>query len=198
METIHFNNLGQWTLHKSKDRFDPTAEYDTPAGRARKDWTTNPDPKVARDAKYKIPYMTGDARRRALSKLTASTEYRKNQDTGENEFLLHRGMSGQELGQHHDIDNSQVNYPEDTRTSWTTNKKVAHRQAHYEDVPGKVVSAWVPESSLISSLRQYGGPTDYDKKLTSTEDEWIVGHDKPFEHHSINNSVNPRTIDDTV
>ena len=195
MENVTFNNLGQWYLHKKrKEKFDPTAEYDTPAGKARKDWTTNPDPDKAREAKNNIPRMEGDAKYRAISKLTASTEFRKNPETGDHEFLLHRGMSNAELDQHHDVNNSKVSYPKDVRTSWTTNKKIAHRQAYYEDEPGKVVSAWVPSKQLISSMKQYGGPTDYDKKLTNTEDEWIVNHDNPFDHHEVNQSVNPRTI----
>ena len=195
MDKISYNQHGQWTLIKSaKPRFDPKSEWGSEAGKARSTWTADDtEPDAASAAKYSIPKMTGTARVRALSKLTGSTEHRRNPNTGKVEFLLHRGMSNDEASQN--IANNSASYPHKTRTSWTPNASVAHRQAYYEEPRGKVVSAWIPEEHLHSSMRQYGSEDPNVRKLTSHEDEWIVEHPKSsIEVHGISDAVKPKKI----
>lgn len=195
MEEIKTNSLGQWRLVKSaKPKFDPRSEWTSSGGQARSSWVSDAtDPEEARQAKASIPKMEGPARIRAISKLTAATQHRRNPNTGKLEFLLHRGMSTGEAGAN--VKQSNTQYPEGTQTSWTPKLEIAHRQAYYEEPRGKVVSAWVPEDALHSSMRQYSGPTSRMRALTSKEDEWIVNHlSTPHELHQITDAQNPRKI----
>lgn len=176
MEKLSINRHGQWSLEKAnKPKFDPRETWSSSAGKAIADWVSDEsDPTAASAAKAQIPRMEGPARTRAISKLTASTEHRRNPNTGKLEFLLHRGMSMNEADTH--IKGDLAAHPAGTRTSWTPNAKVAHRQAYYEEPRGQVVSAWVPEDALHSSMRQFSGPTKRHKALARQEDEWIVQH----------------------
>lgn len=195
MERLNINSLGQWSLEKtSKPKFDPRETWTSSAGRAMADWVSDEsEPSAAAAAKASIPKMEGAARTRALSKLTASTQYRKNPNTGKLEFLLHRGMSTGEASTH--IKEDSVAHPGETKTSWTPNIKVAHRQAYYEEPRGKVVSAWVPEEALHSSMRQYSGSTERHKVLARQEDEWIVNHpNSGMKLHNIINAIRPKDI----
>lgn len=195
MEKLNINHHGQWSLEKtSKPKFDPRETWSSPAGKAMADWVSDEsDPASASAAKAKIPRMEGPARIRAISKLAASTQYRRNPDTGKLEFLLHRGMSNGEADTH--VKDDVVAHPADTKTSWTPNIKVAHRQAYYEEPRGKVVSAWVPEDVLHSSMRQFSGPTDRHKALAREEDEWIVKHPSSgMLTHNIVEAVRPKDL----
>jgi 8-oxo-dGTP pyrophosphatase MutT (NUDIX family) len=103
-----------------------------------------------------------NARSRALLKLHARTQVRKNPKSGEKEFLLHRGMNSME----HDSILSAGGTSD--KTSWTPDLKIAQSFADdysdtdpemiadYEKEYGKklspnfpkVVSAWIPEKQI--------------------------------------------------
>jgi hypothetical protein len=195
MERLNINRYGQWSLEKAnKLKFDPRETWHSPAGKAMADWVSDEsEPLAAATAKAQIPRMEGAARTRALSKLTAATQHRRNPNTGKLEFLLHRGMSTDEADTH--IKDGSVAHPSGTRTSWTPNAKVAHRQAYYEEPKGKVISAWVPEDALHSSIRQYSGSTERHKILARQEDEWIVHHGSSgMALHGIVDGVRPKDL----
>lgn len=134
--------------------------------------------------------MEGAARIRSMSKLAGSTEYRRNPETNEVEFLLHRGMSTDELDLHHNQEKGHTDYHPSTINGWTPNRSVAHDFGVYggeggDAAPGHVASAWVPESQLHSSMRQYGGKDKITQSMTRDEDEWLVSHGNPIAHHEV-------------
>lgn len=180
MEKLRFHINGQWSLEKAVPKFDPKKEWGSTADAARREWAHKGR------GREKIPRMEGDVRTRAVAKLSGRTQWRRGKDGLE--FLLHRGMSSEELRDNHKDDT--VRYNEDSKTSWTPNEKLAHRFAHTEmGNKGKVVSAWVPQEHLHSSMRQYGAG---DPEMLREEDEWIVSHEKPFDHHSVSEPKHPR------
>lgn len=94
-----------------------------------------------------VPKHEGPIKFRALNKLSNYTKSRKNPETGELEFLLHRGMHENELERH---ENKIVT----NKTSWTPHLGVAADFAKdYSDVgaePTHVVSAWIPAKHMHS------------------------------------------------
>ena len=177
MEKVIFNNLGQWTLRKSE-----ISEHSDEGKKARAHWVWEKTGDEALTAKYLIPRME-EKRSEALSDLSKMTQSRINAN-GEKEYLLHRGGSSG-----HDRE-----YHKEERTSWTPNLKFAHRQAYYEDKPGKVKSAWISESQLHSSLGHYDYDNPQTHKTAKAEHEWIVTHQKPLQMEQITDAVNPRKI----
>lgn len=186
-EAVSMNKHGQWSiepLEKKKPAFNPRGEQETAAAELRDRWINFDDG----EARQKIPRMEGSARTRSMSKLAGSTDYRRNPESNEVEFLMHRGMSSGELDMHHNKDKGHTNYKKDTINGWTPNKSVAHDFGVHggDGDPGHVTSAWVPESQLHSSMRQYGGKDDMTQKMTHDEDEWLVSHNNPMQHHEVN------------
>lgn len=183
--TLNKNN-DQWSveyLEKKKPSFNPRKEQDSAAAELRDRWVNFDDG----EARQKIPRMEGSARTRSMSKLAGSTDYRRNPETNEVEFLLHRGMSQGEHDTHHNHDKGHTNYRDDTINGWTPNKSVAHDFGVYggDGEAGHVASAWVPESQLHSSMKQYGGKDPDTQKMTRDEDEWLISHKNPMQHHEI-------------
>jgi GNAT superfamily N-acetyltransferase len=148
-----------------------------------------------------LPKMEGAARLRALNKLAAKTHVRKDPKTGERLFLMHRGMGREEYKGAHDHKNGYTKYEIGERTSWTPKYDVPY---DFATAGGGVVSAWIPESSIIHSLNQFNSPTQEGienrnkpfgpkkpngrkeaggRSITERdEDEFIVQHDRPFLH----------------
>jgi len=186
-EAVLMNKHGQWAiepLEKKKPAFNPRKEQESDAAELRDRWINFDDG----EARQKIPRMEGSARTRSMSKLAGSTDYRRNHETNEVEFLMHRGMSQGEHDTHHNHDKGHTNYKEDTINGWTPNKSVAHDFGVHGGEPdekGHVASAWVPESQLHSSMKQYGGKDPSTQKMTRDEDEWLVNHESPMQHHEI-------------
>jgi len=122
-----------------------------------------------------IPKLEGAGRVRALHKLHAKTDVRVNKETGQREFLLHRGMGPSEYNSH-----TGTRTNNSGRTSWTPNKSVAHDfasdYADHGDVGEKnngygtsgVVSAWMPEDSIHHIPNQIGSKfaDTFDNKAT--------------------------------
>jgi hypothetical protein len=96
---------------------------------------------------------------RALHKLHGLTEARRNSETGEREFLLHRGMG---LDEKNYTAVGDAHYKNTQASSWTPNKEVAGRfgetygAADEVDHPPIVLSAWIPESKIGVSVPQTG------------------------------------------
>lgn len=93
-----------------------------------------------------LPRHEGPVRFRAINRLFAQTQHRRNPNTGDLEFLLHRGMSVVEHGAHHA---GKI----DKKTSWSTRPDIAHNFAvDYSDdeydQDGSVVSAWIPAKQM--------------------------------------------------
>ncbi len=124
--------------------------------------------------------MSTPARLRALHHLSARTRVRQNPETGEHEFLLHRGMSAEEYRHStnpvnitHDKvisgnkkPDGMINHSEST--SWTPRYDLA-RMFAYDYAGGdltepgykkginmNIASAWVPASAIAMIPKQYG------------------------------------------
>ncbi|MEM4379142.1 MAG: hypothetical protein QXL01_00445, partial [Thermoplasmatales archaeon] len=104
---------------------------------------------------FKDRPMAESERARVIHKLHNQTQVRKNPETGEREFLLHRGASSDEvssadLGTH---------IGHNKHTSWTPNYLTAHSFAlEHQHAPGpdsinqahdRVLSAWISEKSIV-------------------------------------------------
>ena len=63
----------------------------------------------------KIPQMSSNSKIRALNKLMSRTKWRKNNQTGEREFLLHRQMGDYEFSKK--VNNEKISH--DKESSWT-------------------------------------------------------------------------------
>ena len=128
-----------------------------------------------------IPKMNPNAKVRALHKLGRKTLVRKHPTTGERLFLLHRGMSSDEHQANHKDGAS--TYPPGSTTSWTPSLDVAEGfSSDYRKpgIPGKVASAWVPESEIHSIPNQVLRPNE-DTQFR-TENEVVVNHSTPHFH----------------
>ena len=186
-EAVSLNKHGQWSLNepleKKKPAFNPRKEQESDAAGLRDKWINFDDD----SARQKMPRMEGSARTRSMSKLAGSTDYRRNSETNEVEFLMHRGMSQGEHDNHHNHETGHTDYGKDAINGWTPNKSVAHDFGMYggDGEAGHVASAWVPESQLHSSMRQYGGKDSITQKMTRDEDEWLISHNNPIQHHEV-------------
>lgn len=145
-----FSTLGKSELKKGVKKLYPFNPANVPEGerRAVEEWQ---DMESA-SARENIPEMDPNAKGRALHKLHAKTQVRKNPNTNQREFLLHRAMSGQEFL--NNSTNGNMNH-EYGMSSWTPHFEAAN--AHAEANNNKhVVSAWVPESHIHYVVPQIG------------------------------------------
>lgn len=180
MEKINFDNNGQWDLTKTDHRLPAEDHHSNWVWDAIGDQSTTD---AAREAKRNIPAMVGEHRDKSLNILGKQTQVRSNPDSGEREFLLHRG--GHNLDRQHD--------PYE-RTSWTPVPKTAHRQAYYDDVPGQVASAWIPENQLHSGLAHYTYKDPQTQRTANEEQEWLVTHKKDIKLNDIQDARRPKDI----
>src|SRR5690606_17039991 len=110
----------------------------------------------AKEERARIPAISGNARERALHKLSAATKIRRGEN-GEREFLLHRGASDEEHAE-----SIKYGYAlQNSHSSWTPDYNVALRFASKygnANKPAKhnVMSAWVPESQIHHIPKQLG------------------------------------------
>lgn len=157
------------------------------------------DPKDIREG---LSRMHQHANVRAMNKLMSMTKWRRNPDSGEREFLLHRGMSPEEYNTNVNHDEGVVHH-KDQRSSWTpdyTKAKDFTKPDYLEDanIPVtstapddeyKVVSAWIPESKIVHMPKMYGrtnyasrgrphGENEY-----AQENEVIVNHNHRSQIH---------------
>src|ERR1039457_72088 len=139
-------------------------------------WVSKEDPK-AREQLGMIG-MEPNARVRALHKLHANTEVRRNPKTNEREFLLHRGFGSTQVQNLNDnkFDSTKprLDKPKNKRTipytSWSVDPKETHTSDH-------MVSAFVPESKIAFYIPQYNrmpGLNETANQLGQDEKEVIV------------------------
>lgn len=102
--------------------------------------------------------MDDNNRKRALHKLSGVTQTRRHPETGEREFLLHRGISPKEKNSMFDRTGKKPQSKYDAPTSFTPNIAVAsgfstkYRSRGAENM----ISAWIPESQISNIPKQYG------------------------------------------
>jgi hypothetical protein len=141
----------------------------------------------------KIPRQEGNVRQRGFHKLHGLTDVKTHPETGERMLLLHRGMGEDEFGGLMDS-----GFDKQYTSSWTPKLSIAQEQA--DNNKGLVLSSWIPESQIQSSLSAYGETEesrskfiDPESSMTQEEHEIIVNphqldiHDefqKPFEQTS--------------
>lgn len=136
---------------KPEHRLDPMAESTL----AR--WQSEDHESEDRDA---TPSMDPNPRLRALHRLAANTFVRTNVK-GEREYLLHRGMSQEEMDKVRQP-NGTINH--DIASSWTPRYNTAKNFASTTDADGRhfvIANAWVPESSIRIVPKQYGALDRY-------------------------------------
>ena len=189
---------------QSRNKFDTRSPEVQQIASDQQKWTGSREDKATRGD---LPRMEGAARVRALHKLHSKTQVRVN-PSGEREFLMHRGVGNEERKNKNDDVNGKTNYTKFAVTSWSPHKHIAQRFAEYrspnwQDPKDNIVSAWIPESSISHSVRQYNthDASTYDGVKNKTipkvglkvgrdynqrsEDEYIVDHSsgKHFDHH---------------
>jgi hypothetical protein len=123
--------------------------------------------------------MDPNAKARALHKLHASTEVRRNPKTNEREFLLHRGFGATQLHTLKTPGKYDSTAPRNDKakskraipyTSWSVDPNETHTSDH-------MVSAWIPESKIAFHIPQYNkmpGLNTSTQQLGQDEKEAIV------------------------
>jgi hypothetical protein len=121
-------------------------------------------------ARENIEPMNPQAKQRGLVNLSSKTKTRIHPQTGERQFLLHRGMSRQEISDA--VGSDHVSHA--SRSSWTANPETAKNFArpkflggleYLPDAPirnrGRRVSAWINAKDIVHIPHQYGGIDKY-------------------------------------
>lgn len=161
----------------------------------------------AREQRSALPEIKGNERIRALHKLSAQTKTRRNPTTGEREFLLHRGASGDELKSW--VKHGYVLH--DKHTSWTPHLGTAqHFSMHYskpfpdsmtdEGHKENVVSAWIPESAVHHIPMQFGTIHGRGPNRFAHEYEVVIkpNHGSQIAHPDDLNDVSNKTLAERV
>jgi predicted GNAT family acetyltransferase len=212
------SDLAKGSLQR-RNKFNTQSSEVQQIARDQQKWTGSREDATTRG---NLPRMEGAARVRALHKLHSKTEVRVS-PSGEREFLMHRGVGNEERELKNDDVNGKTNYTKFAVTSWSPHKHIARRFAEYRspnwvDPKDNVISAWIPESSISHSVRQYNthDSSTYDEVKNKTfprvalkvgrdynqrtEDEYIVNHSsgKHFDNHSSMLNLNKTESSDPV
>lgn len=149
-------------------------------------------PELMHEEREKISQMHPHAMARAIHKLSRLTQSRINPKTNEREFLLHRGMSQDEMGE--TLKSGIINHGH--KSSWTAHKPKAEDFA--QEYGGKAVSAWVPQSKIAHMPMMYGQQTQVFKHPLFNpfrdELEVIVHPEHRSEVHSVGASKEASSI----
>ena len=208
------------------------SENDLQKGAARKQWPFNPVEDVPQKTRDDVTKLVSgsthfrdrisepegrekNALNRGLHKLHGLTQARKNPNTGEREFLLHRGVDTEEAGK---IKSGKLL---ENRTSWTPDFSVADSFANdYADsftddyktgIDKKTFSAWIPEKHIahipntIGQAKSYRRPRsgkEIKSNALSHEHEVVVNphqfqltpytHEEEGEEKSLHSRINAR------
>jgi ADP-ribose pyrophosphatase YjhB (NUDIX family)/predicted GNAT family acetyltransferase len=153
--------LEKGAARRLKGAFDPMKELPPDDAKNMASWVGGNG-----DKRENLPEMSPAARHRATNKLMSRTKWRKNPETSEREFLLHRQMSIKE----HDKSISGGKITHGKTTSWTPDPARVEEgiykpgdAASARDY-GRRVSAWIPESKIKSYIPQYGAHATADTK----------------------------------
>jgi hypothetical protein len=141
------------------------------------DWVSDENPHAREQ--LGLMGMEPNAKARALHKLHASTEVRRNPHTNEREFLLHRGFGATQLHTLRTPGKYDGTAPRTDKTkskraipytSWSVDPNETHTSDH-------MVSAWIPESKIAFHIPQYNkmpGLNETTQQLGQDEKEVIV------------------------
>jgi GNAT superfamily N-acetyltransferase len=132
----------------------------------------------------KIPRIEGNARARALHKLSGMTDV-KIDENGKRHYLLHRGVGPTEYKKYVDEESKQTKHhtsPDLQMSSWTPDHSVAYNFSN--DPSGNhVISAYISEDDIHSIPMQTGvkfkGKHQPLSSRLKREKEVIVNHTKP-------------------
>lgn len=150
-----------------------------------------------------LPTMPEQARFRGAHKLHSKTESRLNPQTGEREFLLHRGVGPEEYEQHaSDGDRGLIG----RKLSWTPKHAVANSfaieyadEAENPDYSPTVVSAWIPESQIVTIPNQLEvDDTDdytYEHEVIANTPE--RGFERMFDYQP-SSSTKPKNVNQSI
>jgi len=209
-----YEELEKGSLQR-RHKFNPKAPENKMTTAQQRVWTHDEEPE-ARDS---LQPMDDAAKFRSLRKLAGQTHVRKHPQTGENLYLMHRGMGQEEFAGANK--NGKTTHIAGERTSWTPDKEVAENfgqeNGDRATYGGGVVSAWIPESALLHNPNQFNAPTDTaldnvkylpksgkkdvkgSRSVTEREEkEWIVEHDKYGFHHANLDALMPHKLDANI
>jgi len=138
-----------------------------------------------------VPSFSGPAKNRSLLKLHGKTQSRRNPNTGDVEYLLHRGYGkGGEESLWHKHDDKQSDIPQ--RTSWTPHKEIA--ESFSRQHRGQTVSAWIPQNKIVNVPKQYGIVSvfpEQDRKVRS-ENRYFHEHEVIVEPGTYQHGTGPQ------
>jgi len=170
-----YEKLEKGSLQR-RHKFNPKAPENDKTRLQQRAWTHDEESE-ARDS---LQPMDDTAKFRSLRKLAGQTHVRKHPQTGENLYLMHRGMGQEEFAGTNK--NGKTVHIAGERTSWTPDKEVAENfgqeNGDRATYGGGVVSAWIPESNLIHNPNQFNAPSnikdegnlsEFQKQLNSTK-----------------------------
>jgi hypothetical protein len=145
--------------------------------RLLQDMDSSYDDEAHRKVRSEIPEMEGGLRLRALNKLSNKTLTRIHPETGKRQFLLFRGVSGDE--KENVLNGGLVRH--DEHTSWTPHIMVARGfEEDYDlknDKSSKTIAAWIDEDKIHSVPYMYGKMPDI--KMGNNKQFYTPSKNKP-------------------
>jgi hypothetical protein len=162
------------------------------------DMDSSYDDETHRQVRSEIPKMEGGLRLRALNKLSNKTLTRIHPETGKRQFLLFRGISGDE--KENVLNRGLVRHNE--HSSWTPHIAAARGfEEDYDikdDGSSKTIAAWIDEDKIHSAPHMYGKMPSIEMDMDNAGKFYTPDKNKPgkndysFEHEII---VAPHTSD---
>lgn len=125
-----------------------------------------------------IGQLPPNTMKRAVIDLSKKTATRRNQDTGELEFLLHRGVGNTERENAIDIPSRQTMHA--SHTSWTPNVAQAQHFAisrNKPNSPSGLLSAWIPQSAIATIPKHWGSYSAEDRGFPGGPNEYQHEHE---------------------
>lgn len=195
-------DLAKGAARRLYGKFDPVKELGEEGAKETANWIGGGSGETfgGHDPRKNIPEASPNARLRMLNKLSKRTTSRRNAETGEREYLLHRQLSQSELDKYKKGDEF---HNHQTHSSWTpflgsiTESTGIYPRSTFDPEDKQsynhIVSAWIPENKIKSFLPQYGRAAETDTgfvygpsgKNVAKEQEVIVRPGIQAEIHKI-------------
>lgn len=195
-------DLAKGAARRLYGKFDPVKELGEEGAKETADWIGGGSGETfgGHDPRKNIPEASPNARLRMLNKLSRRTTSRRNAETGEREYLLHRQLSQSELDKYKKGDEF---HNHQTHSSWTpflgsiTESTGIYPRSTFDPEDKQsynhIISAWIPENKIKSFLPQYGRAAETDKgfvygppgKNVAKEQEVVVRPGIQAEIHKI-------------
>lgn len=128
-------------------------------------WQKLVEPKAKEALDSPIGRLPENTNKRAMMRLMGKTKSRKNPETGEFEFLMHRGISQKELNTAIDLPSRSTAHG--NHTAWTPNLETAkhfHQLRGRPEGKGGLVSAWIPQSAISTVPKHWGTYSDFNRE----------------------------------